>query len=64
MLNPLDAVQALYITDNIPKVVSNVNLTGIAITGGTVVVLCVAVFIKSQPVLTQCDMKLKVTHCM
>ena len=53
VLNPLDAVQAQYITDNIPKAVNNVNLTRIAITGGIVVVLCVAVFIKSQQVLTQ-----------
>ena len=64
MLNPLDAVHAQYSTDDIPKAVNHVNLTRIAITGGTVVVLCVAVFIKSQPVVTQCDMKLKATHCM
>ena len=54
MLNPLDVVQAQYSTDDIPKAVNNVNLTGIAITGGTVVVLCVTVFIKSQPLLTRC----------
>ena len=54
VLNPLDAVQAQYSTDDIPKAVNNVNLTRIAITGGIVVVLFVAVFIKSQPILTQC----------
>ena len=53
MLNSLDAVQALYSTDDMTKAVNNVNLTRIAITGGIVVVLCVAVSIKSQPVLTQ-----------
>ena len=53
MLNSLDAVQALYSTDDITKAVNNVNLTRIAITGGIVAVLCVAVFIKSQQVLTQ-----------
>ena len=65
MLNPLDAVQAQYSTDDIPKAVNNVNLTKIAITGGIVAVLCVAVCIKRQQVLTQCIyMKLKATHCM
>ena len=53
VLNPLDAVQAQYSTDDIPKAVSNVNLTRITITGGIVVVLCVALFIKSQPALTE-----------
>ena len=53
-LNPLYAVQAQHSTDDIPKAVNNVHLTRIAITGGIVVVLCVAVFIKSQPVFTQC----------
>ena len=52
VLNPLDAIQAQYSTDNIPIAVNNVNLT--AITGDIVVVLYVAVFIKSQPILTQC----------
>ena len=51
MLNPLDAVQAQYSIDDIPKAVNNVNLTRMAITVGTVVVLCVTVFIKSQLVL-------------
>ena len=54
VLNPLDSVQALYITDNIPKAVNNVNFTRIAITGGIVAVQYVAVFIKSQQVLTKC----------
>ena len=54
MLNPLYAVQAQYCTDHIPKAVNNVNITRVAITGGIVAVLCVAVIIKSQTVLTQC----------
>ena len=51
VLNPLDAIQAQYSTDVTPKAVNNVNLTRITITGGIVVVLCVALFIKSQLVL-------------
>ena len=54
MLIPLDAAQAKYSTDNIPKAVNNVNLNRIAITFGFAVVLCVNVFIKLQPLLTQC----------
>ena len=46
MLIPLDAAQAKYSTDNIPKAVNNVNLNRIAITFGFAVVLCVTVFIK------------------
>ena len=51
LLNPLDALQVQYSTDDIPKAVNNVNLTRIAITGGIRVVLCAIVFIKLQLVL-------------
>ena len=56
MLIPLDAAQAYYSTDNIPKAVSNniMNLNRFAITCGFANVLCVTVFVMLKPLLTQC----------